>query len=164
MDSAGAVIGPLMPWDSSRSVRRSAVIRFHVDSRHGSRRCAISLLVRERPHEPQPQARLRSSFGLAARPFNRISRSASASRAIGDFSNTLLILWATQAWTPRYGTAAGPRLAMLFYVGYNVVYTVSCYVSGLLADRFPKALGLATGYSLAVIPAAALLCAGRLNS
>jgi MFS family permease len=46
---------------------------------------------------------------------------------------------------------------MTFYVGYNVVYTVSCYVSGGLADRFPKQRVLAVGYALAAIPAVALI-------
>src|SRR5207244_6441106 len=78
----------------------------------------------------------------------------------GDFSNTLLILWATQAWRPTYGAARAVQLAMLFYVGYNLVYTGSCYVSGHLADRFPTNRVVALGYALAVIPAAALLGVG----
>ena len=49
---------------------------------------------------------------------------------------------------------------MLFYVGYNVLYTASCYASGLLADRFPKHWVLASGYALAVVPAIALLTSG----
>ena len=80
---------------------------------------------------------------------------------IGNFSNTLLILWATQAWIPRFGIAEAAKMAMLFYVGYNVVYTISCYVSGILADRFPKHWVLSLGYGLAIIPAAALILAGR---
>jgi MFS family permease len=79
---------------------------------------------------------------------------------IGDFSNTLLILWATQAWTPQYGLATAVRMAMLFYVGYNVVYVVFCWVSGLLADHVPKHWVLASGYALAVVPAIALLVSG----
>jgi MFS family permease len=79
---------------------------------------------------------------------------------LGDFSNTLLILWATQAWTARFGYARAATLAMAFYVGYNVVYTVSCYLSGTLADRLPKRGVLAAGYALAVIPALALLLPG----
>jgi MFS family permease len=50
---------------------------------------------------------------------------------------------------------------MTFYIGYNVVYTLSSYFSGGLADRFPKNRVLATGYSIAVIPAAALLWPGN---
>jgi MFS family permease len=49
---------------------------------------------------------------------------------------------------------------MTFYVGYNVVYTISCYVSGTLADHLPKRGLLAGGYALAVIPALALLLPG----
>ena len=49
---------------------------------------------------------------------------------------------------------------MLFYVGYNVVYMISCYFAGLLADRFPRHWVLAGGYSLAAIPALALLAPG----
>ncbi len=59
-----------------------------------------------------------------------------------------------------YGAAEAGAMAMLFYVGYNVIYTVSCYFSGLLADRFPKHWVLSIGYSLAVVPAAALLWPG----
>ena len=79
----------------------------------------------------------------------------------GDFSNTLLILWATQALTPQVGLANAATAAMLLYVGYNIVYTISCYVSGSLADQFPKNRVLAIGYALAVIPAAVLLMPGE---
>ncbi len=79
---------------------------------------------------------------------------------LGDFSNTLLILWATQAWAPRFGVVAAARWAMLFYVGYNVVYMVSSSVAGMLADRFRKVRVLASGYLLAAIPAAALILPG----
>jgi MFS family permease len=78
----------------------------------------------------------------------------------GDFSNTLLILWATQAWAGELGIERAAHLAMLFYVGYNVVYTASCYVSGWLADRLPKHWVLAVGYSIAAIPAMGLLLPG----
>ena len=57
---------------------------------------------------------------------------------LGDFSNTLLILWATQAFRDELGTERAATLAVLLYLGYNVVYMASCYVSGILADRFSK--------------------------
>jgi MFS family permease len=41
-----------------------------------------------------------------------------------------------------------------------VVYAASCYVSGQLADRFAKNRVLAIGYSLAIIPALALMAPG----
>ena len=50
---------------------------------------------------------------------------------------------------------------MAFYIGYNLIYTASCYISGNLADRFPKRWVLAVGYSVAAIPAMALLLPGN---
>ena len=71
-----------------------------------------------------------------------------------------LILWATQAFGHHYGLIKGAVIAMFFYVAYNIVYTISCYISGNLADRFPKHWVLATGYAIAVIPAIALMFLG----
>ena len=116
----------------------------------------IAMLVREKPHEPQHNAGLASGMRNLPAPFYRYLVGIGVA-GIGDFSKTLLILWATQALTPRLGIQTAAEYAMLFYVGYNVVYTVSCYVSGSLADRFPKNYVLATGYALAVIPAVALM-------
>jgi MFS family permease len=119
----------------------------------------IALLVREREHAPQPQARLWSGIKSLPAQFRRYLIGVGIA-GVGDFSNTLLILWATQAWTGRFGQDDAARYAMAFYVGYNIVYTVSCYISGLLADHFPKRWVLAGGYALAVIPATALLTPG----
>jgi MFS family permease len=49
---------------------------------------------------------------------------------------------------------------MGFYVAYNVNYALSCYVSGMFADIFPKQRVLATGYCIAIIPAIALVWPG----
>src|SRR5205814_6632307 len=119
----------------------------------------IWLLVQEKPHEPQPHARLWGGIKSLPHEFKKYLIGVGIA-GIGDFSNTLLILWTTQACTPRYGLYRAAQMAMAFYIGYNVVYTLSCYVSGTLADRFPKHWVLATGYSLAVIPAAALMAPG----
>ena len=99
------------------------------------------------PHTPQPHARLWGSVQALPGEFKKYLVGIGIA-GIGDFSNTLLILWATQAWMPRFGPARAVHLAMLFYVGYNVVYTASCYASGLLADWFPKHWVLASGYAL----------------
>ena len=159
MDSAGAIVGPLLSLVLGGDCRPSQHVSLYAragtvcGSLHGS------FWFSERPHTPQPHARLWGSVRALPADFKKYLVGIGIA-GVGDFSNTLLILWATQAWTPRYGQSRAVHLAMLFYVGYNVVYTASCYASGLLADRFPKHWVLALGYSLAVVPAIALLTPG----
>jgi MFS family permease len=158
MDSAGAVVGPSLAlllvaslglrWTFALTLIPGAIAAL-----------LIAFLVREREHEPQPHISLWGGMKSLPHEFRRYLYGVGVAGA-GDFSNTLLILWATQAFSGRFGVARAATIAMLFYVGYNVVYTVSCYVSGLLADRFPKNRVLAIGYSIAVIPATALLWPG----
>jgi hypothetical protein len=119
----------------------------------------IAVLVKERKHEPREQITFLTGLGRLPGGFRRYLVGVGIA-GIGDFSNTLLILWATQAWTPQYGVVRAGTLAMLFYTGYNVVYMFSCWISGNLADRFPKNRVLAGGYAMAVIPAVALLWPG----
>lgn len=154
MDSAGAVIGP------SISLALAAVIGLRptllLTIVPGI--CAalfILFMVRERPHDAQPHLRLWSSVRELPKEFRRYLVGVGIA-GMGDFSNALLILWAAQAWTPRLGATQAAHLAMAFYIGYNVIYTASCYISGSLADRFPKKWVLSIGYSLAIVPAVTL--------
>ena len=158
MDSAGAVVGPSLAlilvaslglrWTFAITLIPGVIAAL-----------LIAFLVREKDHEPQPHARLWGGMRSLPHEFRKYLYGVGVA-GVGDFSNTLLILWATQAFSGRFGMARAATIAMLFYVGYNVVYTVSCYVSGLLADRFPKNKTLAIGYSIAVIPAVALMWPG----
>ena len=158
MDSAGAVLGPVIAILLISRVGLHTL--FALTLIPGLLAAlAIWILVQERPHEGQAKESLWAS--MIALPANfRTYLVGVGIAGLGDFSNTLLILWATQEWTPRYGILEAGRLAMLFYVGYNLFYMCSCYVSGILADRFPKHLVLSLGYGLAVIPAAALMMPG----
>lgn len=161
MDSLGAVIGPLIALALIASlgapVKRAMRLLFLLTLVPGViAGLLIALLVREKPHEAQPNLRLWTSITSLPQSFRKFLLGVGIA-GIGDYSNTLLILWATQAWTPLYGLARAGSYAMAFYVGYNVIYTISCYVSGMLADRFEKQRVLAAGYALAVIPAAALI-------
>jgi MFS family permease len=159
MDSAGAVIGPLLALLCISTIGMRGT--FALTLIPGLLAAFfITFLVREKTHSPQPHLRLWTGVGSLPHDFRQYLVGVGIA-GIGDFSNTLLILWATKAFAPRFGLARGTTLAMLFYVAYNVVYTLSCYVSGALADRFPKNKVLATGYSLAAIPAAALMWPGN---
>jgi MFS family permease len=158
MDSTGAVVGPSLAlllvaslglrWTFAITLIPGVIAAL-----------LIVFLVREKEHEPQLHISLWGGMKSLPHEFRKYLYGVGVA-GTGDFSNTLLILWATQAFSGRFGTARAATIAMLFYVGYNVVYTASCYVSGQLADRFPKNLVLAIGYSIAVIPAVALLWPG----
>jgi MFS family permease len=161
MDSTGAVIGPLL------ALLLLAVLgpghfrwlfAFTLIPGLLAALC-IAFLVHEKPHEPRQKPGLFSGIGLLPKSFRRYLVGVGIAGA-GDFSNTLLILWATLAWTPRFGQHTAAGLAMGFYVAYNVIYTFSCYFAGRLADRFQKNHVLATGYAMAAIPALGLLLPG----
>jgi MFS family permease len=158
MDSAGAVIGPLFAMGLVATVGlRWTFVCTLIPGVAAA--LAIAFLVREREHAPQPHVRLWAGLKGLPGDFRKYLIGVGIA-GIGDFSNTLLIFWATVAFSEHYNPAAAGVIAMGFYVGYNVVYTVSCYASGTLADWLPKKWVLAGGYALAVIPAVALLAPG----
>lgn len=158
MDSTGAVIGPLLSLILVALIGLRLTFAMTIIPGVMSA-LLIATLVREREHKPQPHVHLVSGMVSLPVEFRKYLVGVGVAGS-GDFANTLLILWATQAWTPILGLARAAQLAMLYYVGYNVVYAASCYVSGQLADRFAKNRVLAIGYSLAIIPALALMSPG----
>lgn len=158
MDSAGAICGPALSLALVAAIGLRPMFALTLIPAIIAA-LLIALFVREKPHEAQPEHTLWKGVQALPQSFRRYLVGVGIA-GIGDFSNTLLILWATQAWTPRLGFARAATLAMAFYIGYNVVYTCSSYFSGTLADRFPKNRVLAIGYSFAVIPAVALMWPG----
>ena len=60
----------------------------------------------------------------------------------------MLILYAVQALTPRYGQGAG-AIAIALYALHNVLYAVGSYPVGALADRYGKRGFLLAAYALA---------------
>ena len=158
MDTAGAVLGPLLAiFLLSRLGMRGLFLFTLIPGLIAA--ALIAFVVREEPRQPQAKVPFwKSAQGLPRRYYRYLLGVGIA--GVGDFSNTLLILWATQAWTPEYGLVGAASLAMAFYVGYNVVNTLSCSLSGYLADRVPKHRLLAAGYTLAVVPAVFLLLPG----
>jgi MFS family permease len=159
MDSAGAVIGPALALLLvSRVPLRTLFLLTFIPGMIAA--LLIWFMVEEKPHAPSKRAQSVWAHVADLPAHFRRYLAGVAFAGAGDFSKTLLILWAAQAWSAQYGLLHAARLAMLFYVGYNAIYTFSCYASGLLADRFPKNHVLAGGYALAAIPAAFLLLPG----
>ncbi len=145
MDSLGAVIGPIVALVMIGEITAPnlVVLRwlFALTFIPGVLAAmSIAFLVKEKPHQPKPHARLWKSLGALPRDFKEYLLGIGIA-GLGDFSNTLLILWAIQAWRDRLGLAAATSQAILFYVGYNVVYTLVCYIAGMLAGSFFETLG-----------------------
>ncbi len=111
------------------------------------------LLVRERAFE----ARKKVTFltGLRSLPgnFRRFLLGVGVFGS-GDFSHTLLILYASRMLAPTHGVARAASLAVGLYTLHNVFYAGSAYVSGWISDHVlhRKAI-LAGGYALAGVTA-----------
>jgi len=117
------------------------------------------LLVRERPAAPKPPRSF--LLGLKALPpsFRRLLIGVGIFGA-GDFSHSLLILYATRMLTPAHGMARAASYAVGLYTLHNLFYAGSAYASGWLSDHVPsRKVVLAAGYALAGVTAI-LLCAG----
>jgi MFS family permease len=111
------------------------------------------LLVRERPIT----TRVKQTFltGLRALPssFRQFLFGVGVFGA-GDFSHTLLILYATRMLAPSRGMAVAASLAIGLYTLHNVFYAGSAYISGWISDHASnRKLVLAAGYALAGLTA-----------
>ncbi len=152
MDTVGAIAGPLTAlWlleatgHSYRKVFLWTLLPglFAVAS--------FWLLVRERPIAGRPQHSFFVGLKALPLPFHRLLVGVGVFGA-GDFSHTLLILYAARTLAPGHGVARAASLA--------VVYAGSAYLSGWLSDHVPSRRAvLAAGYALAGVTAL-LLCTG----
>src|SRR5580704_13024201 len=160
MDTIGAIVGPLTALWLLQVTNHSYRAVFLWTLLPGMIAVAsFWLLVRERPIE----TRKKQSFltGLRALPgtFRRFLLGVGVFGA-GDFSHTLLILFATRMLAPNYGLARAASIAVLLYTVHNVFSAGSAYASGWLSDHIPqRKIVLAGGYALAGITAI-LLCTG----
>jgi MFS family permease len=77
----------------------------------------------------------------------------------GDFSHSLLILYASRMLAPEMGLARAASLAVVLYTVHNFFSAGSAYGSGWLSDHVrQRKIVLAAGYALAGLTAI-LLCA-----
>jgi len=158
MDTLGAILGPLTALWILRATGNSYRKVFLWTLLPGLIAVACFwLLVRERPVEvKEPKSFLPGLRALPAE-FRRFLLAVGIFGA-GDFSHTLLILYATKMLAAEYGMARAASMAVILYTLHNVFYAGSAYVSGWLSDRVPhRKIVLAAGYGLAVVTAL-LLC------
>ena len=160
MDTLGAILGPLTALWLLQATNHSYRKVFLWTLLPGLIAVACFwLLVRERPME----VKQKKSFFLGLRTLPAEFRKFLVGVGIfgaGDFSHTLLILYATKMLAAQYGMARAASLAIILYTLHNVFYAGSAYVSGWLSDHVPRRRAvLAAGYGLAVVTAL-LLCTG----
>lgn len=160
MDTIGAIVGPLTALWLLRATNHNYRAVFLWTLLPGMIAVAsFWLLVRERPFE----SRKRLSFlsGLQALPssFRRFLLGVGVFGS-GDFSHTLLILYATRMLAPAQGIARAASLAVGLYTLHNVFYAASAYISGWISDHIPhRKMILASGYALAGVTAILLTSA-----
>src|SRR5258706_11572666 len=160
MDTVGAIAGPLTALWLLKATGHSFRKVFLWTLLPGLIAvAAFWLLVRERPIA----ARSQRSFllGLKELPaaFRRLLLAVGVFGA-GDFSHSLLILYATRMLTPAHGSARAASIAVGLYTLHNAFSAGSAYLSGWLSDRVPsRKVVLAAGYALAGV-SAILLCTG----
>jgi MFS family permease len=154
MDTIGAIVGPLTALWLLEVTNHNYRAVFLWTLLPGMIAVAsFWVLVRERPFE----ARKKQSFvtGLRALPgsFRRFLLGVGVFGS-GDFSHTLLILYATRMLAPAQGMARAASFAVGLYTLHNVFYAGSAYLSGWISDHVPhRKVVLAAGYALAGVTA-----------
>ena len=149
-DATGAVLGPLLAM---------ALLAEGVEARHLMFASlapglmaflAIALLVVEKSHVPRRRARLslRSELRDTGRPFRRYL-SGILIFGCGDFSRTLLILYATEHMTDSLLSLRGATAAVALYVLHNATSALASFPIGSLADSFGHRRVVVGGYLFA---------------
>ena len=160
MDTVGAIAGPLTALWLLEATNHSYPKVFLWTLVPGLIAVACFwLLVRERSAGPKPPRSFLIGLKALPTPFRRLLMAVGIFGA-GDFSHSLLILYATRMLTPIHGMARSASIAVGLYTLHNVFSAGSAYASGWLSDHVPnrKAV-LAAGYALAGVTAI-LLCTG----
>ena len=160
MDPVGAIAGPLTALWLLQQTRHSYRQVFLWTLVPGLTAVVVFwLFVRERPVEARPRRSFVVGLKALPVPFRRFLIAVGVFGA-GDFSHTMLILYAARALTPAQGVARAASIAVGLYTLHNVFYAGSAYVSGWISDHVrERKFVLAAGYGLAVVTAL-LLCTG----
>jgi MFS family permease len=158
MDTVGAVAGPLTALWLMKLTDHSYRKVFLYTLIPGLLAVAIfAILVRERPIAAKEKKSFLTGLRALPIPFRKLLLGVGVFGA-GDFSHTLLILYATKMLTPSHGLAKAASIAVGLYTLHNIFYAGSAYLSGWLSDYLPqRKYVLAAGYALAGVTAL-LLC------
>ena len=160
MDTLGAIAGPLTAMWLLRVTHHSYRTVFLGTLLPGTIAVAsFWFLVRERPIATRKQESFWSGLKTLPGSFREFLLGVGIFGA-GDFSHTLLILYATRMLTPAHGAARAASIAIGLYTLHNVFYAGSAYASGWISDHVPRRkVILAAGYALAGVTALFLMAA-----
>src|SRR5579862_6076783 len=158
MDTVGAIAGPLTALWLLEQTHHSYRQVFLWTLVPGLTAVVVFwLFVRERPVETRPRRSFVVGLKSLPIPFRRFLVAVGVFGA-GDFSHTMLILYASRALAPAQGAARAASIAVGLYTLHNVFYAGSAYVSGWISDHVrERKYVLAAGYGLAFLTAI-LLC------
>jgi len=158
MDTVGAIAGPLTALGLLQVTAHSYRKVFLWTLVPGLIAVAsFWFLVRERPIAARPQRSFLVGLKTLPPSFRRLLLGVGIFGA-GDFSHSLLILYASRMLAPAHGLARAASFAVGLYTLHNVASAASAYLSGWLSDLVPnRKVVLAAGYALAGLTAI-LLC------
>ena len=154
-DTAGAIAGPLAALAilglaaSHDHMKDYALISWLAAIPGVLAALSIVVLVRERGHPKLGDTTLVNSLQLLPARYWRYLAGVLIF-GCGDFSHTLLIMYAARSLTPHFGQSAG-AIAIQFYALHNFLYAVGAYPAGALADKFGKGRFLIAAYALAAL-------------
>jgi len=159
-DSLGAVLGPALALallgllgSAQPAVDRYRTI-FLISLAPGLLAAlSFGILVKERARPERKRQAILKAVGSLPTTF-KLFLVAVGIFGIGDFAHTLLILRAVQVLTPSHGAAAANRIAVIFYIVHNLIYTSMSYPVGAVGDKTDKVKLLAGGYLIAAVMAA----------
>jgi MFS family permease len=160
MDTVGAIAGPLTAlWLLEQTGHSYQKVFLWTLVPGLAAVASFWLLVRERPITFRPKQSFFTGLTALPIPFRRFLVGVGIFGA-GDFSHSMLILYASRMLAPTHGLARAASLAVALYTLHNVFYAGSAYFSGWLSDHVPhRKVVLASGYALAGVTAI-LLCTG----
>jgi MFS family permease len=154
MDTVGAIAGPLTAlWLLEKTGHNYHKVFLWTLLPGLVAVASFWLLVRERPIVSKPKRSFLMGVRDLPAPFKRFLLGAGVFGA-GDFSHSLLILYASRMLAPEIGLARAASIAVVLYTVHNVFSAGSAYASGWLSDHVPqRKVVLAAGYFLAAITA-----------
>jgi MFS family permease len=160
MDTLGAILGPLSAlWLLQLTSHNYRRVFFYTLIPGFIAVASFWFLVRERPIAVKEKKSFLTGLQTLPSVFRKFLLAVGIFGA-GDFSHTLLILYATRMLAAQHGMAGAASLAVILYSVHNVFYAASAYLSGWISDHIPhRRAVLAAGYALAVVTAL-LLCTG----